>query len=299
VLAAVRDLFPVAPDVEVTTEANPESVTPASLARLRAAGFTRMSLGMQSAAEHVLAVLDRRHTPGRAAEAAREAAAAGFEHVNLDLIYGTPGETDADWAASLDAVLEAPVDHVSAYALIVEDGTRLARRIARGELPAPDDDVLADRYEQADAVLQKAGFEWYEVSNWATSAAARCRHNELYWANAHWWGAGPGAHSHVGGLRWWNVKHPAAYAARLAAGESPAQDAELLDAHDRALEAVMLGLRLREGLPLDRLSAAGRERAVVAVAGGLLDPAAHAAGRAVLTDRGRLLADAVVRDLTD
>jgi oxygen-independent coproporphyrinogen-3 oxidase len=244
-------------------------------------------------------VLDRRHTPGRAAEAAREAAAAGFEHVNLDLIYGTPGETDRDWAASLDAVLAAPVDHVSAYALIVEEGTRLARRMARGELPLPDDDVLADRYEQADATLQKAGFDWYEVSNWATSEAARCRHNELYWANANWWGAGPGAHSHVGGLRWWNVKHPAAYAARLAAGESPAQDAELLDEDDRALEAIMLGLRLRDGLPLDRLSPTGRQRATAAVADGLLDAAAHAAGRAVLTDRGRLLADAVVRDLTD
>ena len=137
----------MADDVEVTTEANPESVTPASLARLREAGFTRISLGMQSAAEHVLAVLDRRHTPGRAVEAAHEARAAGFEHVNLDLIYGAPGETDADWAASLDAVLAGPVDHVSAYALIVEDGTRLARRISRGELPMPDDDVLADRYE--------------------------------------------------------------------------------------------------------------------------------------------------------
>ena len=147
VLAAARDLFPVADDVEVTTEANPESVTPASLSRLREAGFTRISLGMQSAAEHVLAVLDRRHTPGRAVEAAHEARAAGFDHVNLDLIYGAPGETDADWAASLDAVLASPVDHVSAYALIVEDGTRLARRISRGELPMPDDDVLADRYE--------------------------------------------------------------------------------------------------------------------------------------------------------
>src|SRR5919206_5009601 len=166
VLAEIRELFPVAPDVEVTTEANPESVTPASLATLVEGGFTRISLGMQSAAEHVLAVLDRRHTPGRAVEAAREAGAAGFEHVNLDLIYGTPGETEQDWAASLDTVLAAPVDHVSAYALIVEDGTQLARRIARGELPMPDDDVLADRYEQADATLRKAGFDWYEVSNW-------------------------------------------------------------------------------------------------------------------------------------
>ncbi|RBY83147.1 radical SAM family heme chaperone HemW [Blastococcus sp. TF02A-26] len=299
VLAAVRELFPVADDVEVTTEANPESVTPQSLARLREGGFTRISLGMQSAAEHVLTVLDRRHTPGRAAEAAHEARAAGFEHVNLDLIYGAPGETEADWATSLDVVLSAPVDHVSAYALIVEEGTRLARRIARGELPMPDDDVLADRYEQADATLRRAGLEWYEVSNWATDRAARCRHNELYWANANWWGIGPGAHSHVGGLRWWNVKHPAAHAARIAAGESPAAGSEFLDDDDRALEAVMLGLRLRDGLPLTRLSAAGRLRAADAVVRGLLDPAAHESGRAVLTDRGRLLADALVRELTD
>jgi putative oxygen-independent coproporphyrinogen III oxidase len=299
VLAEIRRLFPVARDVEVTTEANPETVSPAYLGRLRESGFTRVSLGMQSAAEHVLAVLDRRHTPGRAVEAAHEARAAGFEHVNLDLIYGTPGETDADWAASLDAVLTGPVDHVSAYALIVEQGTRLARRIERGELPMPDDDVLADRYEQADAMLRRAGFDWYEVSNWATSDAARCRHNELYWANANWWGIGPGAHSHVGGFRWWNVKHPAAYADRLAAGVSPAQDAELLDDADRALETVMLGLRLREGLALELLSDVGRSRAADSVARGLLDPAAHEAGRAVLTDRGRLLADAVVRDLTD
>jgi putative oxygen-independent coproporphyrinogen III oxidase len=299
VMDAVRELFPVAPDVEVTTEANPESVTPASLATLRAGGFTRISLGMQSAAEHVLAVLDRRHTPGRAVEAAHEARAAGFEHVNLDLIYGAPGETDADWAASLDAVLAAPVDHVSAYALIVEQGTRLARRVVRGELPMPDDDVLADRYEQADRVLGGAGLGWYEVSNWARDRAARCRHNELYWANANWWGIGPGAHSHVGGLRWWNVKHPAAYADRLGTGLHPAADAELLTAEDQALERVMLGLRLRDGLPLEALSEAGRMRAAESVVRGLLETAAHARGRAVLTDRGRLLADAVIRDLTD
>ncbi|MGY5885350.1 radical SAM family heme chaperone HemW [Modestobacter lacusdianchii] len=299
VMDAVRELFPVAPDMEVTTEANPESVTPESLAVLREGGFTRISLGMQSAAEHVLAVLDRRHTPGRAVQAAHEARAAGFEHVNLDLIYGAPGETDADWQASLDAVLAAPVDHVSAYALIVEHGTRLARRVTRGELPMPDDDVLADRYEQADRAFGSAGLGWYEVSNWARDRAARCRHNELYWANANWWGIGPGAHSHVGGLRWWNVKHPAAYADRLAAGLHPAADTELLTPEDQALERVMLGLRLRDGLPLAALSDAGRARAAESVVRGLLAAGPHEAGLAVLTDRGRLLADAVVRDLTD
>ncbi|WP_369133544.1 radical SAM family heme chaperone HemW [Modestobacter sp. I12A-02662] len=299
VMEAVRELFPVVGDVEVTTEANPESVTPQSLDTLRAGGFTRISLGMQSAAEHVLAVLDRRHTPGRAVQAALEARAAGFEHVNLDLIYGAPGETEADWSRSLDAVLAAPVDHVSAYALIVEHGTRLARRVARGELPMPDDDVLADRYEQADRALRAAGLGWYEVSNWARDRAARCRHNELYWANANWWGIGPGAHSHVGGVRWWNVKHPAAYADRLAAGLHPASDTERLSAADQALERVMLGLRLRDGLPLAALSEAGRLRAAESVVRGLLEPGPHAAGLAVLTDRGRLLADAVIRDLTD
>jgi oxygen-independent coproporphyrinogen-3 oxidase len=232
-------------------------------------------------------------------QAAHEARAAGFEHVNLDLIYGAPGETDADWTASLDAVLAAPVDHVSAYALIVEHGTRLARRVARGELPMPDDDVLADRYEMADRAFGAAGLGWYEVSNWARDHTARCRHNELYWANANWWGIGPGAHSHVGGLRWWNVKHPAAYADRLAAGLHPAADTELLTPADQALERVMLGLRLRDGLPLTALSEAGRARAAESVVRGLLEPAPHAAGRAVLTDRGRLLADAVIRDLTD
>ncbi|MCZ2828535.1 radical SAM family heme chaperone HemW [Modestobacter sp. VKM Ac-2986] len=299
VMDAVRELFPVAPDVEVTTEANPESVTPESLATLRAGGFTRISLGMQSAAEHVLAVLDRRHTPGRAVQAAHEARAAGFEHVNLDLIYGAPGETDADWLASIDAVLAAPVDHVSAYALIVEQGTRLARRVAKGELPMPDDDVLADRYEMADRAFGSAGLGWYEVSNWARDDAARCRHNELYWANANWWGIGPGAHSHVGGLRWWNVKHPAAYADRITAGLHPAADTELLSAEDQALERVMLGLRLRDGLPLSALSGVGRARAAESVVRGLLEAGPHEAGLAVLTDRGRLLADAVVRDLTD
>ena len=298
-LARLLDAITRTSDAEVTIEANPESVDLPRLRALRSAGFTRISLGMQSAAPHVLATLERRHTPGGAVAAARLAREAGFERVSLDLIYGTPGESDGDWAASLAAAVDAGVEHVSAYALTVEPGTRMHARVHRGALPAPDDDAQARRYRHADATLRAAGFDWYEVSNWATSDAARCRHNELYWANANWWGVGPGAHSHVGGLRWWNVRHPAAYADRLAAGLSPAQDAELLSEADRALETIMLGLRLRDGLPLDALSAIGRERARGAVADGLLEPEAHAAGRAVLTDRGRLLADAVIRDLTD
>jgi len=297
ILDGIATTFGLAAGAEVTTEANPESVTPESLATLRGAGFTRISLGMQSARPHVLAVLDRTHTVGRPEEAAAEARAAGFEHVNLDLIYGAPGESAEDWQASLDAVVKAGVDHVSAYALIVEDGTRLGRQVARGEVPMPDDDVLADRYLQADATLTGAGLDWYEVSNWAAAEAARCRHNELYWRSGDWWGLGPGAHSHVSGVRWWNVKHPAAYAARLADGASPAQARETLDVETRQVEDVLLRLRLVEGLPLDVLEPPGRDAAAKAVADGLLHEAEHIGGRAVLTLRGRLLADAVVRDL--
>ncbi|MFI6510208.1 radical SAM family heme chaperone HemW [Streptosporangium sp. NPDC050855] len=296
ILEAIEEEFGLAPGAEVSTEANPESVDPAYLAVLRAGGFNRMSFGMQSAREHVLQVLDRRHTPGRAAHAVREARQAGFEHVNLDLIYGTPGESDDDWRASLAAAIEAGPDHVSAYSLIVEDGTRLAARIRRGELPMPDDDVAADRYLIADAMLAEAGFEWYEVSNWATSEAGRCRHNLLYWTGGDWWGVGPGAHSHVGGTRWWNVKHPAAYARRLASGDSPAHAREVLGPQDRAVERLMLELRLSRGFPLVEL-----ERPPVvarALADGLLETEPFKAGRAVLTLRGRLLADALVRDLT-
>jgi oxygen-independent coproporphyrinogen-3 oxidase len=297
VLDAVRSTFGLAPDAEVTTESNPESTSPAFFAGLAEAGFTRVSLGMQSAAPHVLRVLDRRHTPGRAVAAAREAGAAGLAHVNLDLIYATPGETDDDLRASLDAVLAAGVDHVSAYALIVEDGTALARRVARGELPAPDDDVAAARYELLDDALSAAGLGWYEVSNWASSDGARCRHNLGYWLDGDWWGLGPGAHSHLAGSRWWNVKHPARYAAVLAAGESPEAGREELTEGERAMERVMLRLRLASGLPLALLDPSGRAAAARAAADGLLDPVALVDGVAILTRRGRLLADAVVQAL--
>ncbi|NVN51563.1 radical SAM family heme chaperone HemW [Mycolicibacterium hippocampi] len=293
VLDAVRDHFTVAVGAEVTTEANPESTSPEFFARLRASGFTRVSLGMQSTAPHVLAALDRVHSPGRALDAAREAAAEGFEHVSIDLIYGTPGETDDDLMRSADAAIEAGVDHVSAYALIVEDGTALARRVRRGEMPAPDDDVLAGRYELLDRRLADAGFSWYEVSNWARPGG-QCRHNLGYWDGGEWWGAGPGAHGYVGSTRWWNVKHPNAYAESLAGGTLPVADLEELDAETAHVEDVMLRVRLRSGLPMAVLSAPERDRAAAAIDDGLL----YARGeRLVLTDRGRLLADAVVRTL--
>ena len=297
IIGELRDRFGLAADVEVTTEANPETVTPGYFAKLLEAGFTRVSLGMQSAVPQVLEVLDRRHRPGRPEAAVAEARRAGFEHVNLDLIYGAPYESDADWQASLDAAIAAGPDHISAYALVVEKGTALARQVDAGVVPAPDDDVLADRYVMADEALRAAGYDWYEVSNWASSAAARCRHNELYWSDANWWGFGPGAHSHVSGVRWWNVKHPARYAGMLEAGNSPAAGRETLDPAAQYTERVMLGVRLREGLEIEQLTDAGRA-AVPQLAGwGLVDRALAQDGRVVLTQRGRLMADAVVREL--
>ncbi|KAB8169794.1 coproporphyrinogen III oxidase [Streptomyces sp. 3MP-14] len=298
-LDAVRQEFGLAEDAEVTTEANPDSVDGAGLAALREAGFTRVSFGMQSASPHVLRLLERTHTPGRPERAVAEARAAGFDHVNLDLIYGTPGESEADWQASLEAAVAAGPDHISAYSLIVEEGTRLGQRVRRGEVPMTDDDVHADRYLQADRVLGAAGFGWYEVSNWATTRAGRCRHNELYWTGADWWGAGPGAHSHVGGVRWWNVKHPGAYAQALAEGRSPGAGREVLTEEDRRVERVLLELRLVDGCPLTLLRPAGLAAARRALDDGLLVADAFADGRAALTLRGRLLADALVRDLVD
>ncbi|MBW8751359.1 MAG: coproporphyrinogen III oxidase [Propionibacteriales bacterium] len=297
-LAAVRERFGLAGDAEVTTEANPDSVTPESLAALRDGGFTRISFGMQSAVPSVLAVLDRTHDPERVPQAVAWARAAGFEHVSLDLIYGTPGETLDDWRRSVDAALACGPDHVSAYSLIVEEGTVLARQVRSGVLPMPDDDDLADKYVLADEALTGAGLGWYEVSNWSrdggsTAGGARCRHNELYWTSQNWLGIGPGAHAHVGGVRWWNVKHPTAYAARLADGRSPAQAREVLDVETQRVERVLLEIRLREGLPLDLVD---RDRAAAVVASGLAETVGE---RLVLTLRGRLLADAVVRTLLD
>ena len=283
----------MAAGAEVTTESNPESTSPEFFESLREGGFTRISLGMQSASSSVLKVLDRTHTPGRPVAAAKEARAAGFDHVNLDMIYGTPTETDEDVRKTLDAVLEADVDHVSAYSLIVEDGTAMARKVRRGELPAPDDDVYADRYEMIDARLRANGFDWYEVSNWA-KPGGECRHNMGYWVDGDWWGAGPGAHSHIGDHRFYNVKHPARYSAQIATGELPIRETETLTAEDHHTERVMLGLRLKQGLPADIFSATAHAVIDRHVEGGLL----HRAGTNIaVTEKGRLLADGIITDI--
>jgi len=287
----------------VTTEANPDSVDLDYLLALKRAGFTRVSFGMQSAVPHVLATLERTHDPSRIPLVVEWAREAGLQ-VSLDLIYGTPGESLADWGESLDQALAQEPDHLSAYALIVEDGTKLAAQIRRGEVAEPDDDLEADMYELADRRLGAAGYEWYEVSNWALAGGTdgldrRSRHNLAYWQGHDWWGVGPGAHSHVGGVRWWNVKHPAAYADRIAAGLSPAAGRETLDADTRRVEAVLLRTRLREGMPVAELEASGRHAVAGLIADELVDARAAIAGRLELTLRGRLLADAVVRRLVE
>ena len=296
-LGAVRDTFGLQPGAEVTTEANPDSVDAAYLERLAGAGFTRVSFGMQSAVPHVLATLERTHDPERIPDVVRWARDAGLQ-VSLDLIYGTPGESLDDWRASLDQALAQEPDHVSAYSLIVEPGTKMARQIKRGEVAEPDEDLQADMYELADSLLAGAGYEWYEVSNWAREGRVS-RHNLAYWQGYDWWGVGPGAHSHVGGVRWWNVKHPAAYADRMHAGVSPAAGRETLDAETREVERVLLATRVRGGLEIASLPAAARTAVAGLIADGLVEPAAALRGSIVLTLNGRLLADAVVRRLLD
>lgn len=287
--------FGLAEGAEVTTEANPDTVDAASIAALAAAGITRISLGMQSAVSHVLATLDRTHEQAAVARAVEAARSAGLA-TSVDLIYGTPGESLADWRTSLETAIALEPDHISAYALVVEEGTRLAGQVRRGEFAAPEDDDEADKYELADELLAAAGFDWYEVSNWAATEAGVCRHNVGYWRSDPWWGFGPGAHSHIGGVRWWNVRHPAAYSGRLSSGASPAQARETLTDEQRYEETILLRSRLAAGLAVSDLRGNVAERIDSLVADGLC-VLQCAPERLVLTLRGRLLADTVVHRL--
>ena len=324
ILTGLRERIGIAPGAEVTLEANPDTLTREGLAQLADAGFTRVSFGMQSAVPAILTTLDRTHTPERVPLVVQWAKETGLS-TSVDLIYGTPGESLADWETSLRAALSYETDHISAYALVVEEGTKMGAQVARGELPTPDPDDEAAKYELADALLSEAGYAWYEISNFAratdddlasgrpsTFYAHASAHNLAYWRDWDWWGLGPGAHSHVGRMRWWNVKNPAAYAARLCDGRSPAYAGEILDEDTRELERVMLGVRTSEGIELaglpgtrqaDEAGAAlgagsvSGGRVAALIADGLIDGAAALRGRAILTLRGRLLADYVTREL--
>lgn len=292
ILAAIQELFGLVPNAEITTEANPDSVDLPGLEQLVAGGFTRISIGMQSAVEGVLATLDRTHDPQRLPLVARWARDAGFSQVSVDLIYGTPGETVTDWRHTLQTALSLDPDHISAYALIVEPGTALARRVNRGELPAPDGDDQATKYELADQLFEQAGLNWYEISNWARSPQARCRHNLLYWTSQNWLGVGPGAHSHIGGSRWWNRKHPLPYALMVEKGQLPVAASETVDARGLVLERVLLELRLQQGIKLSQLPDLQLVPQVVETGLAAVDQ-----DRLILTRRGRLLADTVTHTL--
>ena len=299
VLNLLKERFGLSKGAEVTTEANPDNVDERYLATLAAAGFTRVSIGMQSAVESVLKTLDRTHNPENVAKAVASAKSAGLQ-TSVDLIYGTPGESVEDWRKSVMAALELEVDHISAYSLIVEPGTKLAQQIKNGKVSEPDEDEQAEKYEIADELFSASGFNWYEVSNWSKSTDTRSAHNLAYWRSNDWWGYGPGAHSHVGGTRWWNVKHPSTYAEKLSAGHSPALAREVLSDETRQTERILLEIRIADGLPISVIKQLNPDSAKYIssfIADGLIDPKAALQGEVLLTLRGRLLADSLVRDL--
>jgi len=296
VISEIRSKFSLLPDAEITIEVNPDSVTLPFLHEMRAAGANRISMGMQSAVPHVLQVLDRTHNPENVATAVSNARAAGFEHVSVDLIYGAPKESFADWQTSVQAALSLPIDHISAYALIVEKGTKLAAQVSRGDLELPSEDETAEKYRYADDEFVAAGFDWYELSNWSKPGGS-CKHNVAYWDGSHWWGIGPGAHSYLDNKRWWNVKHPSTYIQKVSEGDLPVLNEEHLTPANLADEYIMLQIRRREGIPLDRLDKKQVENCLEYLSSGHLDGQSWRDGKLVLSQSGRLIADRIVRSL--
>ena len=294
VITAIKARNGITADCEITLEANPDSVTAEKLKRYLEVGFNRISFGMQSAKPHVLAALDRTHNPENVKRAVDLARSAGFESISVDLIYGTPGESLDDWRETVVEALSLDIDHISSYALIVETGTKLAAQIKRGELTMPDDDLMADMYLLVDQLCEEKGFSWYELSNWA-KPGHECRHNIAYWENKNWWGLGPGAHSHLDGKRFWNVKHPNAYKEKLFKGDSPVQESETLTPEQMARESIMLGIRMREGLEIALLQPHQLEILATYRENGYIE--LHE-DRVLLTPVGRLIADRIVREIT-
>ena len=296
ILDELREKFGFSESIEITTEANPDSVSAVDLKNLRTAGMNRVSFGMQSAKTHVLATLDRTHNPARVSEVVNEAIEAGFEHVSLDLIYGVPGESIDDWKESVNTALSLPIDHLSAYALIVEEGTKLGAQVRRGDVVMPPEDETADKYLLVDELATKAGMDWYEVSNWSLTGG-EARHNIAYWHSNDWWGIGAGAHSHVQGVRWWNVKHPTTYISKLISGESPMLENETLTKEQMRFEEILLRIRLSSGLPLDFFTEAELVILNSYLAQGHLEEKSWQSGQLKLSISGRLLADQIVRAL--
>ena len=296
VITKIKNSFTLSDDCEITLETNPDTVDKQKLAAFKAAGINRISIGMQSAVDHVLKTLDRTHNPQNLSQVTQWASEVGFEDISVDLIYGTPGESLADWQLSIDAALALPINHISAYALIVEDGTKLANAIKRGEIENVDDDLMAEKYLLADQAFTAAGFTWYELSNWSKSGG-QSEHNIAYWMNKNWWGVGPGAHSHLNGMRWWNVKHPNLYKSKISGNESPKLDQELLEPMQIESERLMLSIRLPSGISKDSLSSEQVKTLEPYLDSGALDLDKWGAGSVSLSLTGRLIADRIVREI--
>ncbi len=289
VLAALQERFGIAADAEVTTEANPESTSVQWLSDLRGQGVNRLSMGVQSFDDGVLSVLERGHSKDHVGPLVKAARDLGYE-VSIDLIYGAPGESLESWRSTLISALELGTDHISAYSLIVEPGTKLERKIRKSEVPATDEDLNAAKYELTTEMMSSAGLSWYEVSNWGKPSL----HNSAYCASQDWWGYGPGAHSHLAGNRFWNQKHPASYQSALSKGLAVAGREELT-ATQRLEEELMLCLRTMRGVPKTLLRELNVEpsRVAKAIGQGFLEPVGD---RLVVSVKGRLVVDRLVLD---
>ena len=296
VITAISKQFKLDPIAEVTLETNPDTVTKEKLKQFYDAGVNRISFGMQSSVSHVLKTLDRTHNPENLPQVTKWASEVGFKEISVDLIYGTPGESKQDWQQSIDSALALPISHISAYALIVEEGTKLAAQIKRGEIAKPDDDLTAEKYIMADKAFTTAGFHWYELSNWA-KPNSQSKHNLAYWLGHNWWGAGPGAHSHINGKRFWNVKHPNLYKQKIQANETVILDSEVLKGSQIESERLMLSIRLPQGLEKNTLNNQQILELTDYVNSGHLDQENWNLGRATLTLDGRLIADRIVREI--
>lgn len=296
IISTIGSEFDLAGDIEITLESNPDTVDKDKLEKFYQAGINRISFGMQSAVPHVLATLDRTHNPDNLYQVTKWASEVGFKEISVDLIYGTPGESKSDWQKSIDTALSLPITHISAYALIIEEGTKLAAQIKRGEVDQVDDDLTAEKYLMADSAFTKFGFNWYELSNWS-KVNSESKHNLAYWLGKNWWGAGPGAHSHLNGKRFWNVKHPNLYKQKIEANESPVADSEDLKELQIESERLMLSIRLPSGVEKNTLN----EQQILDLSGyvesGHLDKGDWDNGRATLTLNGRLIADRIVREI--
>jgi len=296
VITAISEQFKLDPIAEVTLETNPDTVTKEKLKQFYDAGVNRISFGMQSSVPHVLKTLDRTHNPENLPQVTKWASEVGFKEISVDLIYGTPGESKQDWQQSIDSALALPISHISAYALIVEEGTKLAAQIKRGEIAKPDDDLTAEKYIMADKAFTTAGFNWYELSNWA-KPNSQSKHNLAYWLGHNWWGAGPGAHSHINGKRFWNVKHPNLYKQKIQANETVILDSEVLKGSQIESERLMLSIRLPQGVAKNTLNNQQILELTDYVNSGHLDQENWNLGRATLTLDGRLIADRIVREI--